>query len=124
MARVTEAGADRQWPGEVVRARAGSGHSPQGGFPASGQQLPCCVAAAQVTAGAARLNSAKQATRRLVRRRDFNPGSGSQTCHQTAEFGQMFTDFANPGQMYLNWFTNRTAFDRGIAEVGYAVTRM
>lgn len=36
----------------------------------------------------------------------------------------MFTDFANPGQMYLNWFTNRTAFDRGIAEVGYAVTRM
>jgi hypothetical protein len=64
----TELGAARQWSGDALRPGALSGHSPHGGFPLSGQQSPCCVAAAQVIAGTATLNSENQTINSLARR--------------------------------------------------------
>jgi len=63
----TELGAARQWS-DALRLGALSGHSPHGGFPSSGQQSPWCVAAAQVIAGTATLNSENQTTNSFARR--------------------------------------------------------
>jgi hypothetical protein len=64
----TELGEARQWSGAELRPGAFSGQSGQCGFPSSGQQSRWCVAAAQVTAGTATLNSESHTTNSLARR--------------------------------------------------------
>ena len=92
----TGPGAAIQWSGDALGAGALSGHSPQGGIPSSGQQLPCCVAAAQVIAGTTTLNSENQTTNSLARR--LLKFHSVEPRHDRRPLSQMHSGNASPGR--------------------------